>query len=246
MESKCPVCHSANIRNDSVRNDNGVIGPGYKSWVVEEKYSCNDCGVYFKPVTEKALNLAIAGHGKPERRGNATGPRWVKAVEFKHEVGMPYHAKDSRSKGAGHFNSNGAFIWGDCTVTHPKDQDDLYILDEQPAAGIKQINREWLCDILIEFTIAYVKSTNKDIANDAAEYIYDKLKDVGIEYVLSESEQPAAGREGDAVEFAKWATSNHWRWIEGLQVWKNPMKDIDQMTTAELYKLFKQQKENNG
>lgn len=65
----------------------------------------------------------------------ATGPRWVKASEFKREVGMPYHAKDSRFKGAGHFNDNGAFIWGDCTVTHAKDQDDLYILDEQPAAG---------------------------------------------------------------------------------------------------------------
>jgi hypothetical protein len=59
-----------------------------------------------------------------------TGAVWVKAGEFKYEVGTPYHAKDSRFKGAGHFNSNGAFIWGDCTVTWPKDQEDLLILDE--------------------------------------------------------------------------------------------------------------------
>jgi hypothetical protein len=63
-----------------------------------------------------------------------TGAVWVKAIKFKYEVGVAYHAKDSRSKGAGHFNSSGAFIWGDSTVTWPKNQEDLLILDEGKAA----------------------------------------------------------------------------------------------------------------
>lgn len=46
----CPVCKSENTKDESRREDNGVIGTGYTSWVVEEKHLCNDCGVYFKPV----------------------------------------------------------------------------------------------------------------------------------------------------------------------------------------------------
>jgi hypothetical protein len=58
------------------------------------------------------------------------GPRWVKASEFKHEVGMPYHAKDGTSKGAGHFDQSGNFIWGDRSTTLLRDQGDLSILIE--------------------------------------------------------------------------------------------------------------------
>jgi hypothetical protein len=61
-----------------------------------------------------------------------TGPRWVKAVDFKHEVGMPYHAKDSRSKGAGSFDESGIFKWGDDSLTLPDNQGDLFILDDTP------------------------------------------------------------------------------------------------------------------
>jgi hypothetical protein len=71
------------------------------------------------------------GYERGKREAVRTGPKWVKASEFKHEAGMPYHAKDSRSKGAGMFNKEGAFIWGDSTVTWPKDQNDLLILDEK-------------------------------------------------------------------------------------------------------------------
>jgi hypothetical protein len=55
---------------------------------------------------------------------------WVKASEFKFEVGISYCAKDERSRGAGFFHKNGAFIWGDGSITHPRDQDDLLILVE--------------------------------------------------------------------------------------------------------------------
>jgi hypothetical protein len=59
---------------------------------------------------------------------------WVKASEFKHEVGVAYHAKDSKSKGAGSFDVFGFFYWGDGSFTHPNDQGELLILDESPNA----------------------------------------------------------------------------------------------------------------
>lgn len=115
-------------------------------------------------------------------------------------------------------------------------------LDESGTpVGIKQINREWLCDILIEFTIAYIKSANKDIANDASEYLYDKLKDTDMIYILSDDES-AAGRE-DAVEFAEWL-NKHYHQCEITDLWKESAKTSrERHTIAELYTIFKQQKE---
>ncbi len=49
-ENECPVCKSRNTKDASVRQSNGVIGPGHASWIVDEKWLCNDCGVYFKPI----------------------------------------------------------------------------------------------------------------------------------------------------------------------------------------------------
>ena len=72
-----------------------------------------------------------------------------------------------------------------------------------------QIDREWIINPLVDFALSYHCSNNKDIANDAAEYLYDKLKDAGIEYVLPEDES-AVGKESDAVEFAEWLYQNRW------------------------------------
>lgn len=58
------------------------------------------------------------------------GPVWVKASQFKFEVGIAYHAKDSKSKGAGHFDDFGNFFWNDHNMTPGDSQDDLLILDE--------------------------------------------------------------------------------------------------------------------
>jgi hypothetical protein len=66
------------------------------------------------------------------------GAIWVKASEFKYEVGASYNAKDSQSKGAGRFDENGDFIWGDTSITHANDQCDLFILAESPAAPLSQ------------------------------------------------------------------------------------------------------------
>lgn len=49
-ENECPVCKSVNTKDASVRQSNGIIGPGFASWIVDEKWLCNDCGVYFKPI----------------------------------------------------------------------------------------------------------------------------------------------------------------------------------------------------
>lgn len=156
-EKKCPACQSGNIRNDSIRKDNGIIGPGYKSWIVEEKYSCNDCGVYFKPVTTPDANpepnevddqltfsiergdlwksRALSAEKQLEELRARPGAVWVKASTFKYVPGAAYCAKDNLSKGAGKFDVYGQFIWGDGTVTLPRDFESLLILDESPAAA---------------------------------------------------------------------------------------------------------------
>jgi hypothetical protein len=72
----------------------------------------------------------MEGWLKEYAKGASTGARWVKASEFKYEVGFAYHAKDSESKGAGRFDESGCFIWGDDSVTLPENQGGLLILDE--------------------------------------------------------------------------------------------------------------------
>lgn len=70
---------------------------------------------------------------------------WVKVSEFKFEVGISYCAKDENSRGAGFFHKNGAFIWGDGSITHPRDQDDLLILDEAGQSNKDAVEfAEWL------------------------------------------------------------------------------------------------------
>ena len=41
----CPVCGSEQIKQNT--NNNGIMGPGYHSWVVSE--SCENCGVLLAP-----------------------------------------------------------------------------------------------------------------------------------------------------------------------------------------------------
>lgn len=123
-----------------------------------------------------------------------------------------------------------------------------YIGEVKEQAGIKQINREWINDALVEFTLAYHKSANKDVSNDSAEYLDDKLKDAGIEYVLSEGEVTAAGREDDAVAFAEWVAINNWVLRNDITTWHwgpigIPKEEWIVCTSSELYVKFKQQKD---
>jgi protein-arginine kinase activator protein McsA len=52
---KCPSCKSTSKDHIEKRNDNGIIGPGYSSWVIEEYYVCKKCGTMFKDM-EKMKN----------------------------------------------------------------------------------------------------------------------------------------------------------------------------------------------
>ena len=45
----CPNCKSTNTELYELRADNGIMGPGYSSWVIESYRICNNCGSHFTP-----------------------------------------------------------------------------------------------------------------------------------------------------------------------------------------------------
>ena len=49
---KCPSCKSTSKDHIEKRNDNGVCGPGYCSWIIDEYYVCRKCGTMFKDLTK--------------------------------------------------------------------------------------------------------------------------------------------------------------------------------------------------
>jgi predicted Zn-ribbon and HTH transcriptional regulator len=52
---KCPSCKSTSKDHIEKRDDNGIIGPGYSSWIVDEYFVCKKCGTMFKDM-EKMKN----------------------------------------------------------------------------------------------------------------------------------------------------------------------------------------------
>lgn len=52
-EAVCPVCKDTNTKHVERRQDNGCIGQGFNSWVVDEYWFCNNCGIRFQKVTKK-------------------------------------------------------------------------------------------------------------------------------------------------------------------------------------------------
>ncbi len=49
---QCPSCKS-NDKEHIVKGDNnGIFGPGYRSWIIEEYYVCQSCGTMFKDLTK--------------------------------------------------------------------------------------------------------------------------------------------------------------------------------------------------
>ena len=54
---KCPSCKSTSKNHIVKRNDNGIIGPGYSSWVIDEYFVCNKCGTMFKDMENMKRNL---------------------------------------------------------------------------------------------------------------------------------------------------------------------------------------------
>lgn len=43
----CPCCKSLNTSHIVKRDSNNVYGPGFHSWIVDQYWSCTDCGVRF-------------------------------------------------------------------------------------------------------------------------------------------------------------------------------------------------------
>lgn len=54
---KCPSCKSVSKNHVVKRNDNGIYGPGYASWIVDEYFVCNKCGTMFKDMEKIKKNL---------------------------------------------------------------------------------------------------------------------------------------------------------------------------------------------
>ena len=44
---KCPACKSTNKHHHKKYQNNGIIGSGSASWIVEEYLVCLDCGIHF-------------------------------------------------------------------------------------------------------------------------------------------------------------------------------------------------------
>jgi protein-arginine kinase activator protein McsA len=45
---KCPSCKSTSKDHIVKRDDNGIFGPGYSSWIIDEYFVCKKCGTMFK------------------------------------------------------------------------------------------------------------------------------------------------------------------------------------------------------
>lgn len=45
---KCPSCKSTSKEHVIKSDSNGIIGPGYRSWIKEEYFVCTKCGTMFK------------------------------------------------------------------------------------------------------------------------------------------------------------------------------------------------------
>jgi hypothetical protein len=50
---ECPSCKSTDKEHIIESNSNGIIGPGYSSWVTNEYFVCNNCGTMFKDISKK-------------------------------------------------------------------------------------------------------------------------------------------------------------------------------------------------
>jgi transposase-like protein len=48
----CPSCKSTDKEHIVKSNNNGILGPGYHSWIVDEHFVCKKCGVMYKDLNK--------------------------------------------------------------------------------------------------------------------------------------------------------------------------------------------------
>jgi len=104
--------------------------------------------------------------------------QFIKASEFKHEDFVTYFVRyiqedETIQECSGYFNLDIFVLHRFNNFIKERDFDlfKLEILD----TSIPSFTKEQVYEMLIDFALAYHKSNNKDIANDAAEYLHDKL-----------------------------------------------------------------------
>ena len=49
---ECPVCKSTDKIQRIKRKSNGVMGPGFSSWVTDDYLVCRDCGIDYDDVSK--------------------------------------------------------------------------------------------------------------------------------------------------------------------------------------------------
>lgn len=49
---ECPICKSTDKIHHIKRNNNGIIGHGYSSWVTEEYLICKGCGIHYDDISK--------------------------------------------------------------------------------------------------------------------------------------------------------------------------------------------------
>jgi hypothetical protein len=177
----------------------------------------------------------------------AGGNGWVKASEFKYEVNVPYHAKDSASKGAGSFDENGTFIWGDDSATLIRDQGDLFILDESPNEqpvvnlALNKYDARYELSLALRSILKLFKyAIGDDMTNyqkerySAAEAMLKKHSDIRDVLRTESNEQPVEQKENEAVDFGIWLQGENYRpnagkWYKNGNTISYPGKSIIQL-----------------
>ena len=49
---ECPLCKSTDKIHHIKRNNNGIIGSGYSSWITDEYLICKSCGIHYSDTTK--------------------------------------------------------------------------------------------------------------------------------------------------------------------------------------------------
>ena len=52
---KCPTCKSTKKEHVVNSKNNGIFGPGYRSWITDEYYLCLGCGVRYEDLNKKEI-----------------------------------------------------------------------------------------------------------------------------------------------------------------------------------------------
>lgn len=184
------------------------------------------------------------------------GSVWVKANERLPEKRIRVLASEGHIVWEAYIDFNGKWKWAD--VDNPAYRAIAYdpslithwmplpsLPDESPtAAGEVSISRDWINSLLMEFALLYRDMEHKDIANDAADYLDQKLNSKGVRYILDENERLIAAGDGkEGQELLDWIYENDiirtedgtWeRWDNGKALYRLFASGID-----ELYDIFK-------